>query len=66
LRKSGHDDQGGIPPLAVVRLAAGDAGMDQWGEGEVREVGFGVREMGELGDFSLAMENLVERVWNSD
>ena len=34
-----HDDQGGIPPLADDRLAIRDAGMDQWGEGEVRRSG---------------------------
>ena len=33
--EGGHDDQGGISPLAVVRLAGRDAGVDQWGEGEV-------------------------------
>jgi len=41
-----QDDQGGIPPLAVVRLAGGDAGMDQWGEGEVRLFEWALRWLG--------------------
>lgn len=40
LCKGGHDDQDGISPLAGIRLAGGDAGVDQWGEGEVRVFGW--------------------------